>query len=210
VVVFVLAALVLAFASTAGPNLAGTGGTAGTCDGFSTFCWTSPGSVTASDGVFASAFLGAGTTSNQLQATNFGFSIPAGSTINGIQVDTQNQSPNAGQLSLLIQALKAGAAAGTAKSGGVPNSYPSTEAFVTFGNNADLWNTTWTPADINSTGFGVQQQALEITGLAGATANVDSVRITITYTPPAAPAGRGHRIIQTQTRSGRVRWHLPA
>ena len=212
ITLFTVACVALAFASTAGPNAAGTGGTAGTCNGFTVACWTSPGNLTANDGVFASASVGPGATSNQLQATNFGFTIPTGSTINGIQVDTENLATfNSGALSLLIQMLKAGAAAGVAKSVGSPTAYPGTEAFVTVGNSTDLWNTTWTPADINSTGFGVQQQALEITGLGSGVANVDFVRITVTYTPPAAPStGGAHRIIQTQTRSGRMQRGLPA
>jgi len=137
-----------------------------------------------------------------LQVTNFGFSIPAGSTINGIQVDTENQSATSTQVSMLMQILKGGAAAGTTKSSAAPSPYPGTEAFVTFGSNSDLWGTTWAPSDINSTGFGVQQQAFEITGLSGASARVDFVRITVSYTPPAPPPGGRHRTIHTQVRSG--------
>lgn len=209
-VLLLLMAIALAFASTAGPNPAGTGSTSGTCNGISTFCWSAPGNITGNDGVFASVAVGPGGTSNQLQATNFGFAIAAGSTINGIQVDTENQSGNPAQLGLLLQMLKAGAAAGVAKSLGQNSSYPNVEAFVTLGGNSDLWGTTWTPGDINGTGFGIQQQALELTGLASATANVDFIRITITFTPPAPPPSNGrHRVIQTQIRTVQPKQRLP-
>jgi hypothetical protein len=192
--------LSVAFANTAGPNSPGGATASGTGNS-----WTSPTNVFTSNGVFASVFVSAAGTSNQLQVTNFGFAIPTGSTINGIMIETQNQSPNPSQLGILVQLLKGGAAAGVSKSLGQPNAYPNTEAFVTFGNSTDLWSGTWAPADINNAGFGVQQQALEVTGLAGATANVDFVRITITYTPPALPPGSGkHRTIETQTRSGAI------
>ncbi|HZI56249.1 MAG TPA: hypothetical protein VFF39_05715 [Verrucomicrobiae bacterium] len=51
---------------------------------------------------------------------------------------------------------------------------------------------------------GTQADADDGVGL-GATAGVDFIRITITYTSPAAPPGAGgHRIIQTQSRTGHV------
>jgi hypothetical protein len=188
----------VAFASTAGPN--SPGGAAASGSGNS---WTTPSNAFTSNGLFASVFVNPGGTSNQLQITNFGFSIPAGSTISGILVETQNQSTTPSQLSALVQMLKGGAAAGVAKSLGQPGAYPSPEAFVSLGDSADLWGGTWTPGDINNAGFGVEQEAFEVTGLAGATANVDFVRITVTFTPPAPPPGAGgRRIIQTQTRGG--------
>lgn len=101
----VLVLVACAVANTTGPNAPASAAVSGTGT-----AWSSPASALTSDGVFASVFVSPGGTSNQLQVTNFGFAIPAGATINGIQVDTQNQSPNAGQLSILIQALKSGAA----------------------------------------------------------------------------------------------------
>jgi len=110
-----LAAFALAFANTAGPNLAGTGGTAGTCNGSTTFCWASPGNVTANDGVFASVTLGASGTSNELQGTNFGFAIPAGSTVNGITVEIFKKaiSGSGNPTDIDVTILKAGAPTGT-------------------------------------------------------------------------------------------------
>ena len=70
------------FAQTAGPNLAGAGATSG---GTGTG-WSNPDRVTANDNSYTSVS-GTGTAfSEGLQATNFGFSIPAAATITGIQV----------------------------------------------------------------------------------------------------------------------------
>ncbi|HET9285418.1 MAG TPA: hypothetical protein VFR24_25995 [Candidatus Angelobacter sp.] len=186
----------MAMANTVGPN-----GPASAAASGSGATWSNPTNALANDGVFATALIPSNLSSNQLQVTNFGFSIPAGSTINGIQVDTENQSASSTLMSIQIQILQGGAAAGTAKSGNPPNAYPAVKAFVTFGNGTDLWGTTWAPSDINSTGFGVQQQAFNASTSFGS-ANVDFVRITVFYTLPAPTGGGKHRTIQTQVRSG--------
>lgn len=60
----------------------------------------------------------------------------------------------------------------------------TTNAYVTFGSSTDLWGLTdLAPADINSSGFGVQFSASN-GGASLEQANVDHVRITIYYTVP--------------------------
>jgi len=51
--------------------------------------WANPGNASADDGANASASLGAGAQTEYLLATNFGFSIPSGATIDGITVTWQ-------------------------------------------------------------------------------------------------------------------------
>lgn len=72
---------------TVGPNIAGTGADGGGVN----VAWVNPGNVTANDSVFATAALNVGLHTNELLATNFGFAIPAGATINGIQVDVNRK-----------------------------------------------------------------------------------------------------------------------
>jgi len=211
---FILAMVVLVFANTAGPNLAGTGGTSGTCNGSTVFCWTSPGNVTTNDGVFAQVALGSSAPSNELQGTNFGFAIPAGSTINGITVEIFKKaisgfgSPTDADVTI----LKAGVATGTNLGHlGAANNWLSAGGIDTYGGSSTLWGATWTPADINAANFGVQISCTEWTGGGSATAGVDFIRITITYTPPAPPpTGGKHRVIETQVRDGRTELRLPA
>jgi len=213
VTLFLLAMIVLAFAATAGPNLAGTGGTAGSCNGTTTFCWTSPGNITANDGVNAQVVLGANASSNELQGTNFGFAIPAGSTINGITVEIKKQavSGTGNPTDVDVTILKGGVATGTNLGHtGAGNGWLTAGGIDTYGGSATLWGTTWTPADINATNFGVQISCTEWVGFP-ATAGVDFIRITITYTPPAPPpTGGKHRVIETQVRDGRTELRLPA
>jgi len=213
VTLFILAMVALVFANTAGPNLAGTGGTSGTCDGATTFCWTSPGNITANDGVNAQVALGGSTRSNELQGTNFGFAIPAGSTINGITVEIKKQavSGSGNPTDLDVTILKGGIATGTNLGHlGAGNGWLTAGGIDTYGGSSTLWGATWTPADINASNFGVQISCTEWVGLP-ATAGVDFIRITITYTPPAPPpTGGKHRVIETQVRDGRPELRLPA
>ncbi|MFI5104975.1 MAG: hypothetical protein ACHP79_08640, partial [Terriglobales bacterium] len=163
--------------------------------------------------VFASVVLGAGGTSNELQGTNFGFAIPGGSTVNGITVEIFKKAISGigNPTDIDVTILKAGVATGTNLGHlGAGNGWLTAGGIDTYGGSSTLWGTTWTPADINASNFGVQISCNDWVGL-GATAGVDFIRITITYTPPAAPpAGGPHRIIQTQTRSGRVHGQLAA
>jgi hypothetical protein len=214
VTLFLLAMVALAFAATAGPNLAGTGGTSGTCNGSTTFCWTSPGNITANDSVNAQVVLAASGASNELQGTNFGFAVPAGSTINGITVEIKKQAVSGigNPTDVDVTILKGGVATGTNLGHtGAGNGWLSAGGIDTYGGSSTLWGATWSPADINATNFGVQISCVEWTGGAPSTAGVDFIRITITYTLPAAPpAGGKHRVIQTQVRDGRTKLRLPA
>ena len=75
--------------ATQGPN---SGGTFANDVTVGTIAWTTPSNAAISDGVFtAAAVLCSTAASNYLKATNFGFSIPVGSTINGILVEIQKK-----------------------------------------------------------------------------------------------------------------------
>jgi len=138
--------------------------------------------------------------SQELTATNFGFTIPAGAVINGVQVDIEWWAINdifccvtAGQNDVTL--LKAGIATG-ANRGSIFVALPTSNAFTTFGSNSDLWGATWTSSDINATNFGVQLSLIDNTGAGNGAASVDFVQITVTFTPPA---GGNRRIIQTRS-----------
>lgn len=119
------------------------------------------------------------TVSDQLEATNFGFSIPGGYTIAGIVVEVLGFGSTAGGFPLSVQMLKAGTLVGGNKRYSLPI---TTEAYVAGGNASDLWGTTWAPADINNTNFGV---ALQVTQ--PYSASIDFVRITV-YAYSSSPA----------------------
>lgn len=167
--------------STAGPNAAGTGSG-----------WTNSANITASDSVYATNNVAGTGVSATLAASNFGFSIPAGATINGIQASVIVKASAASSLDLAqtsaaangIQLTKvAGTGVGTAKNDST--AWGTTNTTINLGTTSDLWGTTWAPADINSTGFGLILQC-ENNNASIRTASCDFVSITVTYTPAAA------------------------
>ena len=123
----------------------------------------------------------ASTTSDDLIGTGFGFAITSTDTINGITLEiSQRDNSGINTNEQLIRLLKAGVAVGTNKSTGATLNGGLTT--VTYGSSADLWGTTWTPADINNANFGaVFVCSTTLSGI-GASAFVDFFRITVTST----------------------------
>lgn len=174
--------------ATAGPNFVGTGANDSSNGGDP---WSNPGNITADDTSYASYnyVLFANYLTQFLVGTNPGFSIPGGGTINGILVEMmldEEQTDGADINFNSVRLVKAGTQVGTNKSTGA---FISGD-FVTysFGGAADLWGTTWTPAEINNSGFGVAL-AVEFAGL-GANVHADWFKITVTYT---AAGSTGHQ-----------------
>jgi hypothetical protein len=180
--------------STQGPNGCGSGTnvTVG-----SSIAWTNPGNITLSDGSYATAALNRanpnGRSTQYLVASNFGFTIPVGSTINGILVEVERAAassvgnPSDQQVQLATNPTSSLSLVGNNKASGTV--WPTTEAYASYGGSADLWG--WTPgvSDINSSGFCVYISAGVANGKGTNTVKVDYVRVTITYVGSVPPGG---------------------
>ena len=170
--------------SPAGPNAPGTGATssAGTL-------WSNPGNITADDSSYATANMVLGTTTRRLEATNFGFAIPTGATIDGIVVTWKRKtsstsfSPRDSQ----IRIIKGGAWGATDRASGT--TWPTTEGTATYGSSSDLWGETWTAADINSSTFGAGLVAQTNAGKGQPTLSVNYCTITVYYTEGGGGGG---------------------
>ena len=170
------------FAATSGPNYPGSAATAGAGTAWTASTGTLTDAVGADDGNTAQAVLAAGADSQSLQLTNFGFSIPTDATVTGIMVEVNRfASSNLSIHDVTVQLLKDGAPAGSNKAITVVPWTTVATTIVIYGGSKDIWGTTWTPAQINASTFGV---SLAVTNSGGAeqTASVDYVRITVTYT----------------------------
>jgi len=141
-----------------------------------TTAWTNPGRVTAADGSYATVALSGGSSSEYLKATGFGFSIPAGAVIEGIQLDVLRfeSSPGVGDNS--VKLVKAGSIVGADRA--VAGAWPTSPAYATYGSATDLWGTSWSVSDVNNSGFGAAVSAL---GVFSPTAEIDFMRITVYY-----------------------------
>lgn len=116
-----------------------------------------------------------------LQATNFGFSIPGNATINGIIVQIEKRATFGSNIQDNgLRLLKNGVEVGANKASTTP--WPGQDAYFTYGACNDLWNTTWTPADINQSNFGLVFAAIDYSCSGTPSSFVDHIRITICYT----------------------------
>ena len=162
---------------------------AGVSEGVEEMPWLIPGNITADDGSEAAiSSYDSDECEQTLRSHTYGFTIPGGATIDGIEliVGRRNSSGGGSVSDNVIQLAKAGVAVGSNKSTGV--TWPTSEASITYGSPTDLWGTTWTPAEINAGGFGATLNPLN-TGNAE-DAEVDYHRIIVYYntgsdtTPP--------------------------
>lgn len=169
--------------ATSGPN---SPGTLADDSGVGTIAWSNPSNAASSNNSYATAALAISEVSHYLKATNFGFSIPGGSTINGITVEIEQSQTGALIKDHRVRIVKGGSIGSTDKA--AAGNWTVMDGYITYGGAADLWGETWTDSDINATTFGVAIAA--INNGAMATAQVDHIRITITYTAGAAGAAK--------------------
>lgn len=136
------------------------------------------------------AVIGNTTVTDLLEGTNFGFNLSLANTISGILVEIKGLGNNqpAGT-SISVQMLKNGSGVGSAKTG---ITLPGSNSFSSFGGNSDLWGTSFSPGDINSTNFGISIQGVN-SGSANGQWSIDFVRITVFGTggPTIATNGSG-------------------
>ena len=150
--------------------------------GTGSVAWTSPGRATALDGSYATASVD-GTTTNYLWCSGYGFSIPAGSVINGITVNVRRKSSstsNSGSKDATLRLLKGGAIAGN--EGASSTTYTTSDVTEAHGSSTSLWGLAWTAAEINASGFGAAFAAIK--GNSGGNAHtisVDHIEIAVDY-----------------------------
>ena len=144
--------------------------------------WTTSTNVASSNNAYATASIAASGQSANLDSTGFGFTIPTGATITGIQVDIERKASATSSIEDYdVYVLKGGSATGITDHASTTD-WTTSDATRSYGNSSDLWGTTWTVTDINASNFGVRLKALNLTTSAK-TASVDWVQITVFYTP---------------------------
>lgn len=165
--------------TTQGPLAAGTGADDSSVG---TIAWSSPGNITSSNDTYASVTITASAISHYLKATNFGFTIPAGSTINGISVSIERKKSGTGTIKDSQLRIVKGGSIGATDRADTATAWPTSDTVATYGSGSDLWGETWTSTDINASTFGVALSATETDPTNPAAASVDFISITVTYT----------------------------
>lgn len=172
-----------------GPLAPGTA--ADSTDG-GTGTWINPNNIKVNDSSYATCELSGpsnqSNTTHYLQATNFGFTIPGGATINGILVEwIRNASQLSGtsnprdKNSYIIK----GGTQQTTQDKASASVWGSSDATASYGNSSDLWGLSWASSDINSSGFGASLRAQRDAAKSDVIFNVNFCRITVTYTAAA-------------------------
>lgn len=119
-----------------------------------------------------------------LKTTGFGFAIPAGAVIKGIEVSLERagltSSPGEVVADLSVRIVKAGAIGSFERAS--PDTWPPgpLSDTATYGGPADLWGDTWTASDVNAADFGFAIAAYYAGAVSGVAA-IDSIEITVRY-----------------------------
>ena len=120
-----------------------------------TLAWIDPDSAIASDDIYTFATTFGSFTAHYLKATNLGFSVPSGATINGIRVEIDAKFyPTVYENEIKIVRADGSIGSENKAAKTTPRS-SGTEATYSFGGASDLWSETWPAADINNPNFGV-------------------------------------------------------
>ncbi len=106
-----------------------------------------------------------------------------------------------------VQLLKLGSPVGSNKALGTIWGLPDTA--IGYGSTSDFWGTTWTPADVNATNFGLRFAAKN-TGASSSTATVDFISITVTYIPAAPGIGTSTTLTKQLNVGGSCTYELQA
>lgn len=175
--------------TSTGLTLPGTVTTA--INGGGSLDWTNPNNVKLDDGSYATCAPDATTTTftYHLRVTNFGFSVPAGATINGVTFEVQANASNdavAGNLRLRqSQLVKAGALTGTADT--TVSNLTTSDANYTRGSASSLWGATLASTDTNASNFGGDVY-FDTTDVVARTISVDYFKLSVDYTAAAGGA----------------------
>jgi hypothetical protein len=191
-----------AYADSAGPRHAGLGESIG----LGTALWVNPNNIVSPGAPYTNAAVPDGGSTNYLQATQYGFTIPSGSRIDRITVaiNRRSSAPTIGEPLIrdqVVQLVKGGVPGGTNKAA-TGSDWPTSYGVATYGGIADpdpLWGSTWTAEEINAADFGVVLAAMDPADiLFGHTAFVDYIQITVTYVPGTSTTvdcGSGNPVI---------------
>lgn len=155
-------------------------------DATQNLAWTSPNNIQVNDNLYATASINnADALTHYLKATNYGFSIPVGSTINGILVEVERMKSSSGTIvDNAVQIVKSNGTLGVINKADIVTDWPAAESYASYGSSSDLWGETWAPSDINDVDFGMAVSAKINNSGGDNIASIDHIRIKVYYTAP--------------------------
>ena len=162
--------------------IAGTGANA---TGVGTEAWVSPGNVTDDDGVVTQGAPAKDEQMNYIVGSNFGLSVPGGSTINGIEIRVQahdaSQDASPSTISHAIVGKSNSTLGNDLEAGATTLS--SSPANYTYGSSSQLWGLNWDSTDINASTFQARFSMNAEGSTSAGDPQVDAIWVNVHYTP---------------------------
>lgn len=135
------------------------------------------------DSSFATAIIPASSVSDTIAINDFGFNIPTDATIVGIEALSWSESDSPTYIfDSVVKLYKAGAPVGSNYADGSGWATHGSSPGKAYGGAADLWGTTWTPAQINASDFGIGISVSNTYGGSSLDARLGVVAIRVRYT----------------------------
>jgi Tfp pilus assembly protein PilX len=148
--------------------------------------WTNSGNAYTVNSSFATTALANNANSANLDVTNFGYPLPAGATINGFEVTIQRKASSSSATNNIVDTdiflLKNSTTTSATDKSLTTTKWPTTSGSQIYGGATDLWGSTWTGANVASSGFGVRIKVHSTCSSCNLTASVDGVSIKVYYT----------------------------
>lgn len=175
--VFVFAFALVNIASA--DSITKNAGTGTNVSGIGEINWNNPDRIVVPGGQYAYTSNFKNTATKYLQGTNYTFNLPLKAVVNGITVKIRRESSAINTTKdNVVSLIKGGVVTGNNKA--TTTYWGDSFQEITYGGSSDLWGTTWTRAEINSSNFGVALSAINNNNNKSAT--VDYMQITVNYT----------------------------
>jgi len=159
--------------------------------------WTSPGNITADDNVSAATANYKNDVTDYLVAYNFGFSIPVGATINGIE--TRVQANTNGGTSCVLSSVNAGTTYNDNGTWGTPESPGDTltTSMVDYddGGPSTTFGLSLSYSDINSSNFCIAAQLDNNETFTSRILRIDAMWAKVHYTEAGSGPGERSQVI---------------
>ena len=155
--------------------------------GIGSAAWSVPSNILSDNGVFSASIVPTGGRSNWLVADTFGFSVPGGDTVVGVEVKMESKVNTTSPNKMYISQAKLGkddSTFGTDKADVTMPLDTASPWLTTFGGPTDLWGLSLTPAEVNASGFQFRFHAYNVESYS-LLAQVDIIQAKVYYETPS-------------------------
>ena len=149
--------------------------------------------------------------SDYLEVKGFNFNLPPNAVIQGIQAEIERDATGLNLLTSVtddqVYLMNNGIVSGTNQASS--NQWTSALTWQGYGSAGSLWGSTWTPAQINSSNFGLAL-SVDIAGVASLipTAKIYNVQLTVSYTTSSTvlPVTLSHFALESVDAGVKIEW----